>query len=93
VTTALVCGLITLLLLGYVFYPERNVARQQEKSRLEFLEERRAVLFDNLRDLNFEYRAGKYREDEYARDRDELEHEAAAVVDEIEQLGGGARSR
>jgi hypothetical protein len=46
------------------------------------------VVYDNLRDLNFEFRAGKFPEDDYARQRGDLEAEAAKVVTEMETLGG-----
>jgi len=41
-----------------------------------------------LRDLNFEYKAGKYPEADYAAQRDALESEAAGVLAEMESLGG-----
>jgi len=84
--TTLACGALMLALFGYVFWPERQSAQQPQKTRLEFLEERRQVVFDNLRDLNFEYRAGKYPEEDYAAQRASLENEAAEIVSEIEQL-------
>ncbi len=84
--TAFLCVGLTLALAVYVFYPEKTVTAQKEKTRLEFLEERKAVLYDNLRDLNFEHRAGKYRDEEYAAERAALEAEAAAVVAEIDGL-------
>lgn len=79
-------ALLTLLLAVYIFYPEKKVTAQTEKPRLEFLEERKAMLYDNLRDLSFEHRAGKYREDEFAAERLAIETEAATVVAEIELL-------
>ena len=79
-----VCGIFTLALFAYVFYPERNIAAQRVKTRLDFLEERKVVLYDNLRDLNFEYRAGKYPEEDYVAQRAALEIEAARVLAEIE---------
>ncbi|HEX4038167.1 MAG TPA: hypothetical protein VHX37_08915 [Acidobacteriaceae bacterium] len=82
-----------LLLLGcflYVFWPERHVEAQLSKTRLEYLRERREVLFDNLRDLNFEYRAGKYPEEDYAAQRATLENEAAEAVAEIDLLESDA---
>ncbi len=85
--TALIASvLLTLLLAVYIFYPEKQVTLQREKTRLEFLEERKTVLYENLRDLNFEHRAGKYRDEEYSTERQTLETEAAAVVSEMEQL-------
>jgi hypothetical protein len=81
-----VCALFTIALFVYVFYPDRNVAAQRVKTRLDFLEEQKAVLYDNLRDLNFEYRAGKYPDEDYAAQRAGLEAEAAQVLAEMERL-------
>jgi hypothetical protein len=81
-----VCAIFTVALFAYVFYPERNVAAQRVKTRLDFLEERKVVLYENLRDLNFEYRAGKYPEEDYVAQRAALESEAASVLAEIERL-------
>lgn len=44
------------------------------------------MLYENLRDLNFEYRAGKYPEEDYAAQRAVMEDETAAVLAEIEHL-------
>jgi hypothetical protein len=81
-----VCLLVTLALFVYVFFPDRNVAAQRVKTRLDFLEEQKVVLYDNLRDLNFEYRAGKYPEEDYVAQRASLEAEAAKVLAEMERL-------
>jgi hypothetical protein len=80
------CVLLTLGIGFYVFYPERNIAAQTQKTRLEYLRERKEVLYDNLRDLNFEYRAGKYVEEDYRAQQNILENEAAGVMAEIAQL-------
>ena len=79
-------GLLLIALFIYVFWPERNVEAQSIKTRLEYLRERRESVFDNLRDLNFEYRAGKYPEEDYASQRAALENEAAEIVAEIDVL-------
>ncbi len=81
-----VCAIFTVALFAYVFYPERNIAAQRVKTRLDFLEEQKIVLYDNLRDLNFEFRAGKYPEEDYVAQRAALEAEAAKVLAEIEHL-------
>ena len=82
-----------LLLIGcvvFIFRPQTQLASGPviEKTRLDYLSERKDVIYDNLRDLNFEYRAGKFPEEDYARQRDALETEAAHVLAEIETLGG-----
>lgn len=81
-----ICLLFTVAIFVYVFFPDRNVAAQRIKTRLDFLEEQKAVLYDNLRDLNFEYRAGKYPEEDYVAQRAALEADAARVLAEIERL-------
>jgi hypothetical protein len=80
------CGLLLLGILFYVFYPERHVEEQHQKTRLEYLVERKDVLYDNLRDLNFEYRSGKYVQEDYAMQQAALENETAEVLAEIDLL-------
>ncbi len=87
------CAIFTISLFVFVFFPERNVAVQRVKTRLDFLEEQKVVLYDNLRDLNFEYRAGKYPEEDYSAQRATLEGEAAEVLAEMERLHQAAPRR
>jgi hypothetical protein len=91
--STIACGVLLLALFAYVFYPDRDVARQRSKTRLDFLREQKDVLYENLRDLNFEYHAGKYPEEDYAAQRAALEDETAVVLAEIEQLEGPAAAR
>ena len=74
--------------IAYVFWPQERVAAPIEKTRVDYLRERKDVLYENLLDLNIEFRAGKYPEDDYIRQRESLEGEAAGVISEMEQLGG-----
>lgn len=55
------------------------------RSRLDQLMERRDTIYDNLRDLKFEHRAGKYAEKDYEAMKTGLENEAAVVLAEIEE--------
>ena len=73
---------------AYIFWPQERIAAPVEKTRLDYLRERKDVVYDNLRDLNFEFRAGKYPQDDYARQRESLEDEAAKIVTEMQSLGG-----
>jgi hypothetical protein len=88
-TQGLVAGFILLIaLFVYTFWPENAFASQKEKTRLDFLLERKEQLYENLRDLNFEYRAGKYPEEDFTTQRTQLEREAAELLAEIDQLQG-----
>jgi hypothetical protein len=90
--TTIACGLLLIGAFLYVFWPERNVEAQHTKTRLEYLRERREVLYENLRDLNFEYSSGKYPQEDYAAQRATLENEAAETVAEIDLLESDAFS-
>jgi hypothetical protein len=70
----------------YTFWPENVFASQREKTRLDYLLERKEQLYENLRDLNFEYRAGKYPEEDFVAQRAQLENETAQLLAEIDHL-------
>jgi uncharacterized membrane protein YhiD involved in acid resistance len=55
------------------------------RSQLDQLLERREAIYENLRDLKFEFRAGKFAEKDYEETRQSLETEAAMVIAQIEQ--------
>jgi len=80
------CALFTVILFFYVFYTEEDVPVGEEKTRLGYLYERKDVIYDNLRDLNFEYKAGKFPDGDFEAMRSTLEAEAAQVLGEIDQL-------
>jgi len=83
-------GALAVLLFLFTFWPERHAAVQRQKTRLDFLEELKEQIYANLRDLNFEYQAGKYPPEDYAEQRGILEKEAAAVLAEMDVLSGVA---
>jgi hypothetical protein len=82
----LLCALLTAILFFYVFYLEEEIPAGEEKTRLGYLYERKDVIYDNLRDLNFEYKAGKFPDGDFQAMRSTLEAEAAQVLAEIELL-------
>lgn len=85
-----VCGLFTLAVVFYVFYLPGALKLGPEKTRAAYLRERKEVVYDNLRDLNFEYKAGKFPEADYQAMKNSLEEEAAAILAEIARLEGAA---
>lgn len=87
-----VCILFAAGLLAYVFAPGVAFERSTDKSRLTFLEERKQVVYENLRDLNFDYNAGKYPPEDYDSLRSSLEAEAAEILAEIAALGETAEA-
>lgn len=88
-----VCALITLLVLTYVFYLPGKLRLGPEKTRLSFLQERREAVYENLRDLNFDYRAGKLPDSDFQNMKRSLEDEAAELLAEIATLEPGQERR
>jgi hypothetical protein len=88
----IVCGLVTIGVLFYVFYLPGKLHLGPEKTRLSYLRERKEVVYENLRDLNFEYKAGKVPDADYLSLKSSLEEEAAAVLAEIARLEQAATS-
>jgi len=82
----LVCAVITLASLYYIFFFPGEVYSGEEKTRLGYLRERKEAVYENLRDLNFEYKAGKVPDADYQSMRASLEEEAAAIMAEIARL-------
>ncbi len=84
---SLLAGLaLALACMAYIFWPERNPFVQADKTKVDSLTERKESIYANLRDLNFEYLAGKYPEEDYADQRKTLEDEVAGVMAEIDAL-------
>jgi hypothetical protein len=83
------CVVLTLAAVIFVFWIEPDPGDSApRRSQLDQLLERRDTIYDNLRDLKFENRAGKYAEQDYEQMRDSLEREAAEVLLEIERVTG-----
>ena len=83
------CVALTLAAVIFVFWIEPDPGDSApRRSQLDQLLERRDTIYDNLRDLKFENRTGKYAEQDYEQMRDALENEAAQVLLEIEQVTG-----
>ncbi len=63
----------------------RLPARRKRRGSIFFLE-RKEQLYENLRDLNFEHRAGKYPEEDFEAQRALLENETEVLLAEIDHL-------
>lgn len=84
------CFALAVATLIYVLYfPSDSSDSAPQRSRLDQLIERRDSIYENLRDLKFEHRAGKYSAADYEEMKRALETEAALVLAEIEAATGG----
>lgn len=84
----LACAALTLAALLYVFWltPEPARVKSAAERDRDFLEERREVLYDNLRDLHLEYRMGKLSDQDYQQMKATYQAEMAALLAQMEKL-------
>jgi hypothetical protein len=73
-----------------LFIREKDLPQPDATTGYEHLEQRRARIYENLRDLQFEYRVGKLSETDYQATKQSLQGELAAVLAELDQLKGQA---
>jgi hypothetical protein len=55
-------------------------------SPFQHLDERKAAIYENLRDLQFEYRVGKLSDQDYQQTKKDLQRELAGVMAEVDRL-------
>ncbi|HZT72868.1 MAG TPA: hypothetical protein VE996_04385 [Terriglobales bacterium] len=85
---AFACVFFTALAAWFVFAGDERLPEDSPAAaRLRALRERKQAIYDNLRDLHFEFLAGKLAQPDYQRSRQMLETEAARVVREIQRCG------
>ncbi|HEY6767244.1 MAG TPA: hypothetical protein VI386_20995 [Candidatus Sulfotelmatobacter sp.] len=84
--TLAICLLTSAAALFYVFYLPGKLYLGPRKTRAAYLRERKDVVYENLRDLNFEYKAGKLPDADYSSLKSNLQDEAATLLAEISRL-------
>jgi hypothetical protein len=89
----LLAAAILLIALTVVFtfsIRAKDMPAPEPVSPTRHLEERRAAIYENLRDLQFEYRVGKLSDTDYQQTKVGLQKELAGVLAEIERVISGA---
>jgi hypothetical protein len=81
------CLALAIATILFIFYIQPDASDlAPHRTRLDQLLERRDTIYENLRDLRFEYRSGKYSEGDFEAMKTALENEAALVLAEIDQV-------
>src|SRR3569833_3154195 len=77
-----------ILALGALLYPlfirPKDVPEPLPVSPVQHLEDRKQAIYENLRDLQFEYRLGKLSDEDYQQTKQALQKELALVLAEME---------
>ena len=81
------CLALAVATMLFIFYIQPDASDlAPHRTKLDQLLERRDSIYDNLRDLRFEFRSGKYSEGDFEAMKTSLENEAALVLAEIDQV-------
>ena len=78
----LIAGVLALVL----FVRPGDIPLEPPPSPVQHLDERKAAIYDNLRDLNFEFRLGKLSEADYKKTKTGLQAELAKVMAETDRI-------
>ena len=82
VAIILIVGVLVLVLsIG-----EKDLPTPPPPSPFQHLDERKNAIYENLRDLQFEYRVGKLSEEDYQKSKGTLQGELAQVMAQIDKL-------
>jgi len=86
IVVVLVVAVTTLFTL---FVRAKDIPPPEPVSPTKHLEDRKAVIYENLRDLQFEYRVGKLSDADYQQTKRDLQKELAGVMAEVDRIRDG----
>jgi hypothetical protein len=82
-----IAAALTLALLAFTFLlRKQNLPVAAAPAPWQHLEGRKAAIYENLRDLQFEYRVGKLSDADYEQTKKSLQAELATLLEEIDKL-------
>jgi hypothetical protein len=93
VIIAITCVIAIAVIVFVLGVRPEDLPEPEPVSPFAHLDERKAAIYENLRDLQFEYRVGKLSDSDYQLTKKDLQKELAAVMAEVDrvklQLAGG----
>ena len=92
---AITCVIAIVVIVFVLGVRPKDLPEPEPVSPFAHLDERKAAIYDNLRDLQFEYRVGKLSDNDYQLTKKDLQKELATVMAEVDRvklqlLGGKA---
>jgi len=89
-----VAAIVTLAALVFtLFVRSKDIPEPLPASPTAHLEDRKQAIYDNLRDLQFEYRLGKLSDADYSQTKQALQRELAGVLKQMEEVAGSLPAR
>ena len=85
--TIALASLITIGVIVFILSVRtKDLPAPEPVSPFQHLDERKAAIYENLRDLQFEYRLGKLSDQDYQQTKLDLQRELAGVMAEIDRV-------
>ena len=85
--TIALASLITIGVIVFILTVRtKDLPAPEPVSPFQHLDERKAAIYENLRDLQFEYRLGKLSDQDYQQTKLDLQRELAGVMAEIDRV-------
>jgi hypothetical protein len=87
--TIAIASILAIIVLGFiVMVREKDLPEPEPVSPFAHLDERKAAIYDSLRDAQFEFRVGKLSEEDYQQTKKQLQKELAVVMAEVDRIKG-----
>ena len=83
---AITCVIAIVVLVFVLGVRPKDLPEPEPVSPFVHLDERKAAIYENLRDLQFEYRLGKLSDNDYQLTKKDLQKELAAVLAEVDKV-------
>src|SRR5580698_6069482 len=82
-----IAALITVGAIGFILTVRaKDLPEPEPVSPFQHLDDRKAAIYENLRDLQFEYRVGKLSDQDYQQTKKDLQRELAVVMAEVDRI-------
>ena len=85
---ALTCVIAIVVIAFILGVRPKDLPAPEPVSPFAHLDERKAAIYENLRDLQFEYRVGKLSDHDYQQTKQDLQKELAGVMAEVDRIKG-----
>ena len=83
---AITCVIAIVVIVFVLGVRPKDLPEPEPVSPFQHLDERKAAIYENLRDLQFEYRVGKLSDLDYQQTKRDLQKELAGVMAEVDRL-------
>ncbi|HWB84317.1 MAG TPA: hypothetical protein VG675_09270 [Bryobacteraceae bacterium] len=88
VIIAITCVIAIAVIVFILGVRAKDLPEPEPVSPFQHLDERKAAIYENLRDLQFEYRVGKLSDADYQSTKKDLQTELARVLAQVDELKG-----